>query len=154
MILFQFHYPTHRILCFHFISLYTTAFHLNEIIILFPVLRSQQLKEVRVGLNGMGSCMYVIQYVNSGAALSGTYTATGRISELCNNGDFILSLATWCHHSLISSANGHYWVFGLHNTCLARNVQYICARLDHRWCVEEVDNPWWCMCVHTMCVFE
>lgn len=50
------------------------------------VLRSQQLE-----LTSM-ACMYVIQDAISAAVLSGTYTATGWISELCKNGDFIMSL--------------------------------------------------------------
>lgn len=83
---FQFYYLTHRLLHFHFIPLCTMPFNLNLIIILFMVLRSQQLE-----LTSM-ACMYVIQDAISAAVLSGTYTATGRISELCKNGDFIMSL--------------------------------------------------------------
>lgn len=73
-------------------------------------------------LNGLGCCMYIILTVDSAWALSGSHAAARRISELCNNGDFISSLETWCHHPLISSGNGHYRVFGLHNASLADDV--------------------------------
>lgn len=88
--------------------------------------------------------MYIIQYVNCGAALSAMYTLLlGRISELRNNADFILSLGTWFRHPLISSANGHYRVFGLHNAEHVRLMISACAGLSRA--------GWWSMTLWRQC---
>lgn len=39
---------------------------------------------------------------------------------------YVTLVISFCHHPLISSGNGHCWVFGLHNTCLVDDA-YVCT---------------------------
>lgn len=84
-------------------------FNLNLIIILFTVLRSQQLE-----LTSM-ACMYVIQDVISAAVLSGTYTATGQISELCKNGDWQSDVTAHWNHLVMDITGSLDYIM---NVCL------------------------------------